>query len=105
MVIVLLLNQFCLLHSYMDALSSGGLEPSESATTTFDQLNAEVSRNPSCKNTELLRLAARFARILCVPLALACKSGKDRTGMAITLEVRIRARVRAQLVAYSKHVF
>ncbi|VDD87449.1 unnamed protein product [Enterobius vermicularis] len=70
------------LQSYVNTLE----HPSQSLTETVADLCASVSSNPTNKNLTMYRLAMKANRELCGIPVLCCKSGKDRTSMAVTLE-------------------
>ena len=57
------------------------------AAKTLELLHNEMARQCE-RNTNVLRLTCQFARQMHTVLVVGCKSGKDRTGMAVTLEVR-----------------
>uniref|UniRef100_A0A915PT39 PH domain-containing protein n=1 Tax=Setaria digitata TaxID=48799 RepID=A0A915PT39_9BILA len=59
---------------------------SQTATELIAELNSTVATNPTKKNMSIFRLAMATNAALHGITVLCCKSGKDRTSMAVTYE-------------------
>lgn len=73
--------------SIMSSIVSTPTEtPNDNLTNLFNDLKRTVEESPSRKNIAILTKVQALTRALNGSFIISCKSGKDRTSMAVTLE-------------------